>query len=57
MRRCDSLAIVLNTRDDFPDPLTPVKTVRRRLGMSTLTFLRLFSRAPTTLMSPCESAM
>ena len=44
--RCDSAAMVLNTSDDLPDPETPVNTVRRRLGISTLTSLRLFSRAP-----------
>src|SRR6187431_2882257 len=57
MRRCDSLAIVANTSEDFPDPLTPVNTVRRRFGMSTLMFFRLFSRAPTTRIISCESAM
>ncbi len=46
--RCDSFAIVANTSDDLPEPDTPVKTVRRLFGMSTVTFLRLFSRAPTT---------
>ena len=51
MRRCDSAAIVSNTSEDLPDPLTPVKTVRRRFGISTLMFLRLFSRAPTTRMT------
>src|SRR6478735_5908686 len=57
MSRCDSFAIVANTSDDLPEPHTPVKTVRRRFGISTLTFLRLFSRAPTTRMTSCESAM
>ncbi len=57
MRRCDSFAIVANTRDDLPDPLTPVKTVSRRFGISTLMFFRLFSRAPTTRITSCESAM
>ena len=57
MRRCDSFAMVPNTSDDLPEPLTPVKTVSRRLGISTDTFLRLFSRAPTTRMTSCESAM
>ncbi len=45
---CDSAAIVLTTRELFPDPDTSVKTVNRRLGISTLTSLRLFSRAPET---------
>ena len=38
--------MVLNTSDDLPDPETPVNTVNRRLGISTLTSFRLFSRAP-----------
>ncbi len=57
MSRCDSFAIVAKTSEDLPEPLTPVNTVRRRFGMSTLTFLRLFSRAPTTRIISCESAM
>ena len=44
--RCDSAAMVPKTRDDLPEPETPVNTVSRRLGMSTLTSFRLFSRAP-----------
>jgi hypothetical protein len=39
-----------------PDPLTPVKTVRRRFGISSEMFFRLFSRAPTTRMTSCASA-
>ena len=35
MSRCDSFAIVPNTSDDLPEPLTPVKTVSRRFGIST----------------------
>ncbi|HWX87023.1 MAG TPA: hypothetical protein VNX67_02500 [Solirubrobacteraceae bacterium] len=46
--RCDSAAIVSNTSELLPDPETPVKTVSRRFGISTLTSLRLFSRAPCT---------
>ena len=57
MRRWDSLAIVPKTSEDFPDPLTPVNTVRRRLGISTSTFFRLFSRAPMTRITSCASAM
>ena len=57
MSRCDSFAIVPKTSDDLPEPLTPVKTVSRRFGISTSTFLRLFSRAPTTRIISCESAM
>jgi hypothetical protein len=40
--------MVPNTSDDLPDPETPVNTVSRRLGISMLTSLRLFSRAPWT---------
>src|SRR4029453_13848020 len=36
----------------FPDPETPLNTVKRRLGISRLMFLRLFSRAPRTSMAP-----
>ena len=43
--RCDSAAIVSNTRELLPAPETPVNTVSRRFGTSTLTSLRLFSRA------------
>jgi hypothetical protein len=46
--RCDSAAMVPNTSDDLPEPETPVNTVSRRLGMSTFTSFRLFSRAPRT---------
>jgi hypothetical protein len=46
--RCDSAAIVLNTSELLPEPETPVNTVSRRFGISTLTSLRLFSRAPCT---------
>ena len=48
MSRCDSAAMVPNTSDDLPDPETPVKTVNRRLGISTLMSFRLFTRAPRT---------
>lgn len=37
--------MVPNTREDLPEPETPVKTVSFRLGMSTLISLRLLSRA------------
>jgi hypothetical protein len=46
--RCDSAAIVPNTSELLPDPDTPVNTVRRRFGISTLMFLRLFTRVPCT---------
>ena len=44
--RCDSAAIVLKTSELLPDPETPVNTVIRRLGISTLTSFRLLTRAP-----------
>src|SRR5688572_4961298 len=56
MSRCDSAAMVPKTSDDLPDPETPVNTVSRRLGSSTLTSLRLLTRAPWTRISSCESA-
>src|SRR5271155_3841483 len=56
MSRCDSAAIVPNTRELLPEPETPVNTVSRRFGISTLTSLRLFSRAPCTRIRPWLSA-
>src|SRR5215475_15293600 len=56
MSRCDSAAIVSNTSELLPEPDTPVNTDSRRLGISTLTSLRLFSRAPCTRMSAWLSA-
>jgi hypothetical protein len=52
MRRWLSAAMVPKTSDDLPEPDTPVNTVMRRLGMSSETFLRLFSRAPRMLIEP-----
>src|SRR6187402_1315816 len=40
--------MVPNTSDDLPEPETPVNTVSRRFGISTLTSFRLFTRAPWT---------
>ncbi len=54
--RCDSAAIVSNTRELLPEPETPVKTVSRRFGISMLTSLRLFTRAPCTRIRFCRSA-
>src|SRR6185369_16667826 len=54
--RCDSAAIVSNTKELLPEPETPVNTVSRRLGSSMLTSLRLFSRAPRTRMRSWRSA-
>src|SRR5690606_7766059 len=56
MSRCDSAAIVPNTRELFPEPETPVNTVRRRLGISTSTSFRLFTRAPCTRIRSWLSA-
>src|SRR3954465_8261859 len=56
MSRCDSAAIVSNTRELLPEPETPVNTVSRRFGISTLTSLRLFTRAPSTRIRSWESA-
>src|SRR5688500_3699354 len=49
--------MVPNTSDDLPDPETPVNTVSRRLGISTLTSFRLFSRAPWTRIRSWLSAV
>src|SRR5256714_1507899 len=54
--RCDSAAMVLNTSELLPEPETPVNTVSRRLGSSTLTSLRLFTRAPCTRIRSWRSA-
>src|SRR6478735_7309726 len=40
--------MVSNARDDFPDPDSPVMTTSESRGSSTVTFLRLCSRAPVT---------
>src|SRR5205085_11347991 len=54
--------MVPNTSEVLPDPETPVNTVSRRFGISTLTSLRLFSRAPCTritswLSAPCGAGL
>src|SRR5512132_1839054 len=56
MRRCDAAAIVPNTSELLPEPETPVNTVSRRLGISTLTSLRLLTRAPCTRIRSWLSA-
>src|SRR3954471_1303741 len=48
--------MVPNTSELLPDPETPVNTVSRRFGSSTLTSLRLFSRAPCTRIQSWLSA-
>ena len=52
MSRRDSAAIVSNTSELLPEPETPVNTVSRRFGISTLTSLRLLTRAPRTSIAP-----
>src|SRR5688572_8088125 len=54
--RCDSAATVPNTNELLPEPETPVNTVSRRFGISRLTSLRLFTRAPCTRISSWLSA-
>src|SRR5215217_619610 len=54
--RCDSAAIVSNTSELLPEPEMPVNTVSRRLGISMLTSLRLFTRAPCTRIRSWLSA-
>src|SRR3712207_1169917 len=48
--------MVPNTSELLPEPETPVNTVNRRFGSSTLTSLRLFSRAPWTRIRSWLSA-
>ena len=55
-RRCDSAAMVPNASELLPEPETPVNTVRRRLGRTTLTSLRLLTRAPCTRIRSWVSA-
>ena len=38
--------MVSKAREDLPEPLTPVTTVMALCGTSTVTFLRLWTRAP-----------
>src|SRR3954468_24797125 len=54
--RRDSAAMVPNTSELFPEPETPVNAVSRRFGISTLTSLRLLTRAPVTRIRSWESA-
>src|SRR5690349_4664325 len=48
--------MVAKTSELLPEPETPVKTVSRRFGSSTLMSWRLFSRAPCTRIRSCVSA-
>src|SRR3954462_1485851 len=45
-----------NTGELLPEPETPVNTVSRRFGISMLTSLRLFTRAPCTRIRSWLSA-
>src|SRR3954452_4803308 len=54
--RCDSAAIVPKTSELLTEPETPVNTVSRRFGISTLRSLRLFTRAPCTRITSWLSA-
>jgi len=56
MSRCDSAAMVAKTSELLPEPEMPVNTVSRRLGISTLMSLRLFTRAPCTRIRSWRSA-
>ena len=56
INRWDSAAIVPKTSELLPEPETPVNTVNRRLGISTLTSERLFTRAPITRIRSWLSA-
>ena len=47
---------MLKTSELLPEPETPVNTVSRRFGISTLMSLRLFSRAPCTRIRSWLSA-
>src|SRR5512137_289828 len=44
--------MVSKAREDLPEPLTPVTTIRRPSGRSRETPLRLFCRAPRIRMCP-----
>src|SRR5258707_9294622 len=46
--------MVSKASEDFPEPLTPVTTVMALCGISTLIFLRLWTRAPRTQMDSCS---
>src|SRR5688500_3228089 len=48
--------MVSNARLDFPDPESPVTTVRRSRGSSTEMFFRLCTRAPCTAIVVRASA-
>src|SRR5439155_3255876 len=46
--------MVSKASEDFPEPLRAVTTVMALCGISTLIFLRLWTRAPRTQMDSCS---
>src|SRR5215472_14597301 len=46
--------MVSNASEDLPEPLTPVTTVMALCGTSTVTFFRLWTRAPRTRSMSCS---
>src|SRR5690242_13094832 len=46
--------MVSKASEDLPEPLTPVTTVMALCGTSTVTFLRLWTRAPRTRRVSCS---
>src|SRR5437660_1419220 len=46
--------MVSKARDDLPEPDTPVTTVRALCGISKSMFLRLWTRAPRTVMNSLD---
>lgn len=42
--------MVSNAKEDFPEPLRPVITMRRSLGISTSIFFRLWAFAPLMMI-------
>src|SRR6185369_11170933 len=53
-RRWPSAYTVSKASDDFPDPDTPVTTVRVLWGISKSIFFRLWTRAPWTTMDSVD---
>ena len=49
-RRCPSAKSVSKASDDFPEPESPVTTTYLSLGICTVIFFRLCTRAPLTVM-------
>src|SRR5690348_4635202 len=46
--------MVSNASDDLPEPESPVRTMSWLRGRSTSTFLRLWTRAPRTVIQSCD---